>query len=101
MDVLCRYPHPRKETTTDILARCLSICPELDPNYTVDAAASASNATSANQASIDALRALIIEEGCGLRPGRHGGLRLEKGVLTYHVGSGREERKVPVVYNYG
>jgi hypothetical protein len=50
---------------------------------------------------MDALRALIIEEGCGLRPGRRGGVRLEKEVLTIPVGSGREERKVPMVYNYG
>ena len=40
---------------------------------------------------------LVIEEGCGLRPGRKGGVRLQ--VELYE--SSALGRKVPVVYNYG
>ena len=46
--------------------------------------------------SIDDIRHLIIEEGCGLRPGRIGGIRLESTTL-----SGANGASVPVVFNYG
>lgn len=45
---------------------------------------------------IDDIRPLIIEEGCGLRPGRTGGIRLESTTL-----SGANGASVPVVLNYG
>lgn len=45
---------------------------------------------------IDDIRPLIIEEGCGLRPGRIGGIRLESIPL-----SGANGASVPVVFNYG
>ena len=45
------------------------------------------------------LEALVIEHGCGLRPGRKGGIRLEAGKIP--VVEGTESREVPVVYNYG
>ena len=45
---------------------------------------------------IDDIRPLIIEEGCGLRPGRIGGIRLESITL-----SGANSLSIPVVFNYG
>jgi D-amino-acid oxidase len=45
---------------------------------------------------IDDIRPLIIEEGCGLRPGRIGGIRLES-----TTSSGANGVSVPVVFNYG
>ena len=45
---------------------------------------------------IDDIRPLIVEEGCGLRPGRTGGIRLESTAL-----SGASGASVPVVFNYG
>ncbi|KAG5638000.1 hypothetical protein H0H81_002268 [Sphagnurus paluster] len=75
------YPAPRPETTRDILERGLTLCPDIAPP----------DIRAVRDATIDDLVPTIIEEGCGLRPGRKGGIRLE-------VESGR---KVPVMYNYG
>jgi len=82
------YPHPRKETTEDILKRALELCPELSPKY--------STSNSRNQPTVEDLKPILIEEGCGLRPGRKGGIRLEKTVLKTAAGT-----CVPLVYNYG
>ncbi|KAF7300704.1 Nuclear export factor [Mycena chlorophos] len=75
------YPIPRPETTLDILKRGFSLCPELAPP----------EVRAQREATIEDLTPLIIEEGCGLRPGRKGGIRLEVEWV----------RNVPVVYNYG
>jgi len=45
---------------------------------------------------IDDIRPLIIEEGCGLRPARTGGIRLESTALSSANGA-----DIPVVFNYG
>ena len=81
------FPHPRAATTEDILRRGLALCPELSPHYATNPQA---------KPTIDDVRPIIVEEGCGLRPGRKGGIRLEKGVIETPSGL-----KVPVVYNYG
>ncbi len=44
---------------------------------------------------VEDIRPLILEEGCGFRPARKGGVRL--GVDRVENG----ERKIPVVFNYG
>ncbi|KAF7348437.1 Nuclear export factor [Mycena venus] len=62
------YPVPRHETTLDILKRGFALY----------------------------LQPIIIEEGCGLRPARKGGIRLE--VEWFAIAN---QNKVPVVYNYG
>ena len=72
-----RYPHPLPEVTEGILKRGLELCPELAPTF-------------------EELKALVIEEGCGLRPGRVGGIRLE----SVHMPN-RWGKDVPVVFNYG
>ncbi|KAG2058173.1 nucleotide-binding domain-containing protein [Suillus hirtellus] len=93
-DVLCGgtrvpndwYPVPRPEVTEDILTRALQLTPELAPPQTrVD-----------RDPTVEDLRSIIIEPGCGLRPGRKGGIRLE--VEWFDVPA---RGKVPVVYNYG
>ncbi|KAI5117886.1 hypothetical protein M0805_002277 [Coniferiporia weirii] len=79
-------PKPRPETTVDILTRALAICPELSPTYAENP-----------HPTIEDLKPIIIEEGCGLRPARKGGIRLETGVLETAKGL-----KVPIVHGgYG
>ncbi|KAJ8509386.1 hypothetical protein ONZ45_g8438 [Pleurotus djamor] len=81
------YPKVRPETTIDILTRSLSICPELAPP----------EIRAFRTPTIDDIEPLIVEEGCGLRPGRTGGVRLE----VEWFKNGMNGTKIPVVYNYG
>ena len=82
-----RFPVPRSETTADILQRCLALCPELAPP----------EIRKIRQPTVEDLSPIIIEGGCGLRPGRSGGIRLE--VEWFDAAKG--EGKVPIIYNYG
>jgi len=82
-----RYPLARPETTEDILLRCLALCPELAPP----------EIRAQRAPTVDDIRNLIIEVGCGFRPARTGGIRLDVEWTT----SGRDDKKVPVVFNYG
>ncbi|GLB39080.1 putative FAD dependent oxidoreductase [Lyophyllum shimeji] len=75
------HPRPRPETTRDILQRVLALCPEIAPP----------DIRAVREPTIDDVLPIVIEEGCGLRPGRKGGIRLE-------VDDGG---KVPIVHNYG
>ncbi|GJE86501.1 D-amino-acid oxidase [Phanerochaete sordida] len=78
-------PVARPETTTDILERCLALCPELVPP----------EVRAERTPTIDDLRPLIVEEGCGFRPARKGGVRID--VEWIKAG----EKEIPVVMNYG
>ncbi|KAJ7749293.1 D-amino-acid oxidase [Mycena maculata] len=80
------YPVPRPETTLDILKRGFSLCPELAPP----------EIRSQREPVLEDLQSIIIEEGTGLRPARKGGIRLE----VEWVGN-QDQKKVPVVFNYG
>ncbi|PFH47707.1 hypothetical protein AMATHDRAFT_67038 [Amanita thiersii Skay4041] len=81
------YPVPRPEITRDILERALRLCPELAPPE-----------IRAERAPVMGdILPLIIEEGCGLRPAREGGIRLE---VEWHTRR-PDNRRVPVVHNYG
>jgi hypothetical protein len=80
------YPNPLPEITEDILRRCLELCPELAPEYVI----------ATRKPTVEDLKALVIEEGCGLRPARVGGIRLESVQMI-----ARDQRKIPVIYNYG
>jgi hypothetical protein len=82
-----RYPCPRPETTHEILRRALELAPELAPP---------GNGV-AREPTVGDLLPLIVEEGCGLRPARNGGIRLE----MEWAKSARDKDKIPVVYNYG
>ena len=79
------YPVARPETTTEILERSLALCPELAPP----------EIRAQRAPTVDDLRALVIEEGCGLRPSRKGGVRIEASTIKV------QEKELPVVYNYG
>lgn len=81
-----RYPVPRAADRTYILKNVLELCPDLVPP----------SVRASREPTIEDLKTLIVDEGCGLRPGRKGGIRLEVGSLE-RTGGG----KIPVVYNYG
>ena len=85
LSTLPRSPTPRPDTTTDILARAFALVPELAP-------------PNISSPKVDDLRPLIIDVGCGLRPAREGGIRLE---LEWVVSPGKQGKKIPVVFNYG
>lgn len=48
--------------------------------------------------SIEDLRSILLEEGCGLRPARKGGIRLE---TEWFEVPRTKQRKIPVIHNYG
>jgi D-amino-acid oxidase len=87
MVIVSRYPCPRPEATRDLLKRAIELAPELAPL----------ECRSAREPSVDDLLPLVVEEGCGLRPARNGGIRLE----VEWVKLGRDQDRIPVVYNYG
>ena len=82
-----RYPTPRPEITKDILNRVFILCPELTPP----------EVRAVREPKVEDLLSLIVEEGCGLRPARTGGVRIE----VEWFEDVRGQRKVPVVHNYG
>jgi D-aspartate oxidase len=82
------FPEARPETTIDILERGLALYPELAPPSVRDK----------REPTVEDLKPLIIEEGCGLRPARKGGIRLQSEWVAV---PGSEGRKVPIIHNYG
>ena len=87
MFIIYRYPKPRTETTRDILERAFALCPELaSPDIRVQ-----------RKPTIDDILPHVVDEGCGLRPARKGGIRLE---VEWTEGVGGRGR-VPVIHNYG
>lgn len=88
-----RYPHARPEVTQDILARGLDLCPELvSPDY---------RPGTSPQPTVEDLKPLVLEEICGLRPARKGGIRLEAELLRSTARQDQPSVEVPVVHNYG
>ncbi|KAF9457140.1 D-amino-acid oxidase [Collybia nuda] len=81
------YPVPRPEITRDILGRAFAICPEL----------ASPEVRNQRAPTLEDILPLVIEEGCGLRPARKDGIRLE----TEWFAAGKSDIKVPVIYNYG
>jgi hypothetical protein len=80
-----RYPVSRPEITRSILERTFSMCPELAPP----------EVRTQREPTVEDI--VIIEEGCGLRPWRTGGIRLEAQWSEAEKGG----RKIPIVFNYG
>ncbi|KAH6909426.1 D-amino-acid oxidase [Coprinopsis sp. MPI-PUGE-AT-0042] len=83
------YPQARPETTRDILERALKFRPDLAPEHL---------RKDGKKPSVEDIMPLVVEEGCGFRPGRKGGLRLEAGVIKV---SALSDKTIPVIYNYG
>ncbi|KAG6867768.1 hypothetical protein C0993_011361 [Termitomyces sp. T159_Od127] len=81
------YPRPRAKMTRDILERTFKMCPELAPP----------EIRAQREPTIEDVIPLIIEEGCGLRPGRIGGIRLD---VEWRV-AGEGNISIPIVFNYG
>ncbi|KIJ14603.1 D-aspartate oxidase [Paxillus involutus ATCC 200175] len=85
-------PVPSAEDREIVLTRALALSADLAPP----------SIRATREPTIEDLRPLIIDEGCGLRPGRKGGIRLEVEWIDSGTGEGQEQRKrIPVVYNYG
>lgn len=73
--------------TRDILERTFKMCPELAPP----------EIRAEREPTIEDILPLVIEEGCGLRPGRIGGVRLD---VEWRV-AGEGDVSIPIVFNYG
>ena len=82
------YPYVRPEVTEGFLERAVSIWPELAPPSAREGGRIPTK---------EDLRPLIIGHGCGFRPGRKGGIRLEKEWRQVP----RSEKRVAVIHNYG
>lgn len=70
------------------MERSFALCPELAPP----------EIRAQREPVLEDLQPIIIEEGCGLRPARKGGIRLEVEWVAAPLG---EEKKIPIVFNYG
>ncbi|KIL55829.1 hypothetical protein M378DRAFT_173288 [Amanita muscaria Koide BX008] len=81
------YPVPRPETKLKILEDGLALCPDLAPP----------EVRAVRKPTIDDVLPLVVDEGCGLRPARKGGIRLEVEVFSRKPTG----ETLPVVYNYG
>ena len=92
-------PKPRAETTEMIKRRGIQLCPELLPV--------------AKRAAMDTKDLDVIENGCGLRPTRAGGIRVELDSISgqycspclsislrFRFGA-VGQKQVPLVHNYG
>ncbi|KAH9161402.1 hypothetical protein EDB89DRAFT_2080638 [Lactarius sanguifluus] len=82
------FPKARPETTINILERGLALYPELAPPSIRDE----------REPTVEDLKPLIIEEGCGLRPARKGGIRIQSEWIAV---PGSESHVVPIIHNYG
>lgn len=83
------HPRPRPETTMDILERGLKLCPELAPP----------DIRAVREPTVEDLLRHKVGEGCGLRPARKGGVRLE---VEWKDGKQvHRDGRIPVIHNYG
>ncbi|KAH8824110.1 nucleotide-binding domain-containing protein [Flagelloscypha sp. PMI_526] len=80
------FPAARKETTERILQEALGFFPELAPP----------EIRAQRAPTVEDLRSLIVDEGCGFRPARKSGVRIERGTVDASDG-----KTIPVVFNYG
>lgn len=85
------YPHARPETTKEIIERCIALMPEIVPPETRNKHADDPK----HSFTVEDVEPIIIEAGCGLRPARKGGIRLESQVVN------GKSKPVVVVHHYG
>ncbi|CAE6463510.1 unnamed protein product [Rhizoctonia solani] len=84
------YPSPRPATIDDIISRTLAIAPEIAPP---------SSREGGKKPTVDDVKGIMIESGCGFRPTRKGGIRLETGSVDW-TDEG-VKKQTPLVFNYG
>ncbi|CAE6332378.1 unnamed protein product [Rhizoctonia solani] len=84
------YPSARPETTDDIISRTLALAPEIAP---------ASSREGGKKPTVDDVKGIMIESGCGFRPAREGGIRLETGSVEWDDEG--VKKQTPLVFNYG
>ena len=72
----------------DILERALELCPELAPPDLRDK----------DKLTLSDFAGIFKGVGCGLRPARNGGLRLE---TEWHAVPNKSGQEIPVIHNYG
>lgn len=84
------YPHPRSETVDDIIRRTLALSPLIAPPKSRE---------NGRVPTVEDVLSIVIESGCGLRPARKGGIRLEKGAVEYMLEG--KSYETPLVFNYG
>lgn len=83
------YPQARPEITEDILKRGLALCPELAPP----------EVRAVRKPTLNDLLSHVVGQGCGLRPARKGGFRLE---LEWFDGQKvKRNDRIPIIHNYG
>ncbi|KAJ3814478.1 D-amino-acid oxidase [Lentinula aff. lateritia] len=106
------FPTPRPETTLDIMRRGVRLCPELlhPPQPTASTDSAYTPTTTLTPDALDNLsdtdflnlvEPFIIEAGCGLRPARKGGLRLEVEWIVQSSTEPAPAPQIPLVHNYG
>jgi len=112
-DVNDWYPLPREETSEDILERAFALVPDLADPVLRNGKSGLPPLPSRKHGDVgpplvsedeeaiplSALKANIVEAGCGLRPAREGGVRLD--VEWHTAGKNKDVTRIPVVYNYG
>jgi D-amino-acid oxidase len=86
-----RYPRARTETTKAILERALKLHSSVFAPPEVLAE---------RTPTLEDIQTRIVEEGCGLRPARKGGIRLGVEWVDYPGESAQKAQK-PVIFNYG
>ncbi|KAH7332845.1 D-aspartate oxidase [Rhizoctonia solani] len=84
------YPQARSDTVDDIISRTLGIAPEIAPPASREGG---------RKPTVEDVKGIIVEIGCGLRPARKGGIRIEAGSVEW-VDAG-VKKETPVVFNYG
>ncbi|KAF5376199.1 hypothetical protein D9757_009327 [Collybiopsis confluens] len=110
------HPSPRPEITLDILTRGLKLCPEfveVDPpivtttnmRFSHDESELDSESITLDDL-LEQIKPIMVEEGCGLRPARRGGVRIERGDVEIDSVDGSSGKKVhkktvPIIHNYG
>jgi len=82
------YPLPRPEEADAILLRAFAMMPELCPPE---------SRAAGRTSTFEDLKGIFIEHGCGFRPGRRGGIRLERESRKIPNG----EQRIAVIHNYG
>jgi hypothetical protein len=91
-DAQCRIPHPETIHTRSILARALSLCPELVSN--------ANPPPTSVEIAVEMLMKLVVEETCDRFAARRGGPRIGVNKTKVKSSAGNEE-DVAVLFNYG